>query len=416
MQNVSLVSKQVRKNLTSGGDWNSGGASVSMRGFFSCIVAATSLAAALCATSVMAQTPQINSVQFSGSAGNYSLTLKGIGFGSPTVATPFRGDVTNFRIADSAQVGHAEWGYSGDANVLTYASWTDSAIAITGFGGEPCDSLTIAVWNAGSHNGGTWGGNAPCTVSPPQITSVDLSGTGANLQIVVHGTGFGPAPSNMPLPGTAGDLNYFWLIDFRSHCGASSSLFEAGFERWGGAPDSVTLRYESWADNQIVISGFGGTYGAGCANYQVGDPIAIVVYNTEDTSDTEPQTAWGGPAAAGIAISVNDLTSGKPVISGSTIPAGDEFQVTVMGAPAYNCAGQFVVTAVGAAGAPPSALVQIVPFIIGPFTGGNSATGGILSSNGTSGEENDWKISASCNGASTNSFAFSQFEFLSAVQ
>ncbi len=381
-----------------------------------CGIAALSLALTLCATSVLAQTPQINAVQFTGSAGNYSFTLHGSGFGSPTVGVPFRGDVTNFRIADSAQIGHGEWGYTGDANILTYESWSDSAIAVSGFGGQPCDAVTIAVWNAASHNAGTWGGNVPCSVSPPRITSVDLSGTGANLQIVVHGTGFGPAPSNMPPPGTAGDLNYFWLMDFRSHCGASSSLFEAGFERWGGSPDAVTLHYRSWSDDQIIVSGFGGTFGTGCASYQAGDPIAIVVYNTEDTSDTEAQTAWGGPAAASIAISVMDLTAGKNIVSGSTIPAGDEFQVTVTGAPAYNCAGQFVVTAVGAPGAPPSALVQVVPFIIGPFTGGNSATGGILTSNGTTGDENDWKISASCNGGNTNSFAFSQFEFLSAVQ
>lgn len=381
-----------------------------------CGIAVLWLTLTLCATSVLAQTPQINAVQFTGSAGNYSFTLYGSGFGSPTVAVPFRGDVANFRIADSAQVGHGEWGYTGDANFLTYESWSDSAIAVSGFGGQPCDAVTIAVWNAASHNAGTWGGNVPCSVSPPQITSVQLSGTGAGLQIIVHGTGFGPAPSNMPAAGTAGDMNYFWFLDFRSHCGASSSLFEAGFERWGGTPDPVTLHYESWSNDQIIVSGFGGMYGTGCAVYETGDPIAIVVYNSQDTVDTEAQTAWGGPAGAGIAISVMDLTAEKSILPGTTIPAGDQFQVTVTGAPQFNCAGQFVVTALGGAGAPPSALVQVVPFIIGPFGGDNSATGGILTSNGATGDENDWKISASCNGSNTNSFAFSQFEFLSAVQ
>jgi hypothetical protein len=380
-----------------------------------CGIAALWLTLTLCATSVVAQTPQINAVQFTGSAGNYSFTLYGTGFGSPTVAVPFRGDVANFRIADSAQIGHGEWGYTGDANLLTYESWSDSAIAVSGFGGQPCDSVTIAVWNAASHNAGTWGGNVPCSVSPPQITSVQLSGSGAGLQIIVHGTGFGPAPANMPAAGTAGDLNYFWFLDFRSHCGASSSLFEAGFERWGGTPDPVTLYYESWSNDQIIVSGFGGTYGTGCAIYQTGDPIAIVVYNSQDAADTEAQTAWGGPAGAGIAISVMDLTTAKSILSGTTIPAGDEFQVTVTGAPQFNCAGQFVVTALGGAGAPPSALVQVVPFIIGPAVGAASASGGVLTSNGAPGDENDWKISASCNGSNTNSFAFTQFEFLSAV-
>jgi hypothetical protein len=380
-------------------------------------VAVSLFAFPLCAKSARAQTPQINTVQFSGSAGNYTLTLKGSGFGKPTVSLPFTGDVANFRIADGAQLGHGEWGYTGDANALAYESWSDSTIAVAGFGGQPCDSVTLAVWNSASKLGGTWGGNVPCSVSPPQITSVALSGTGTALQIVVHGTGFGSAPSTLPPQGTAGDSNYFWFLDFRSHCGASSSLFEAGFDRWGAnSPDAVTVHYQSWTDDQIIISGFGGAYGTGCATYVAGDPIAIVVYNSEDTSDTEAQAAWGGPAAAGITLSVQDLTTGKSIAPGGTITAGDQFQVTVTSAPQYNCAGQFVVTAVGASGAPPSALVQIVPFIIGPFTGGNSATGGILTSNGTSGDENDWKISASCNGGNTNSFAFGQFEFLSAVQ
>jgi hypothetical protein len=89
--------------------------------------------------------------------------------------------------------------------------------------------------------------------------------------------------------------------------------------------------------------------------------------------------------------------------------------VTVTGAPEFNCAGQFVVTALGAPGAPPSVLVQFQAFIIGPAVGTNSVAGGVLTSNGIPGDENDWKISASCNGATQNSFACGSFEFLSAV-
>jgi len=385
--------------------------------FVRCSIAVSLLGFALSAKSGWAQTPQINTVQYSGFAGAYTLTLKGSGFGKPTVSLPFAGDVGNFRIGDSAQLGHGEWGYTGDANFLAYETWSDSTIAVSGFGGQPCDSITIAVWNTASRHGGTWGGNVPCDVSPPQITAVELSGTGVGLQIIVHGTGFGSAPATMPPPGTAGNLNYFSLTDFRGHCGASSSLFEAGFGRWGvGAPDPVTLYYESWSDDQIVISGFGGSYGKGCATYQPGDPLVITVFKSDNTNFTEAQTAWGGPAAASLAISVKDLTTGKQIVQDSTITAGDEFQVTVSGAPEFNCAGQFVVTALGAPTAPPSVLVQLQAYIIGPAVGTNSAMGGVLTSNGTPGHENDWKISASCNGPNSNSFAFGQFEFLSAVQ
>jgi hypothetical protein len=382
-----------------------------------CIVAISLLAVVvLSAQSALAQAPQINSVQFSGSSGDYTLTINGTGLGNPVVSMPHTGDVSNFRIGDAAQVGHGEWGYTGDADGLVYSSWSAEKIVVAGFGGHPCDSITIAVWNQTSQEGGTWAGNIPCTVSTAQITSVDLSGSGETLQIVVHGSGFGNAPAGMPAPGSAANLNYFAFIDFRSHCGVSSSLFGAGFAGWGiNTPNAVTLQYESWSDDQIVISGFGGAYGEGCATYEVGDPIVITVYNSSDTSDTGAQTAWGGPAAASIGISVEDVTTDKQIVNGGTITAGDQFQVTVTGAPQFNCAGQFVVTAIGAAGAPPSALVQNQPFIIGPAVGTTTTTGGVLTSNGVVGEENDWKVSASCNGPNFNSFAFSSFEFLSAA-
>jgi hypothetical protein len=73
-----------------------------------------------------------------------------------------------------------------------------------------------------------------------------------------------------------------------------------------------------------------------------------------------------------------------------------------------DCAGQFVVTALGAPGAPPSVLVQFIAFIVGPAFGSNDATGFILVA---AGNENNFKITASCNGSrrSERAFAFSEF-------
>jgi hypothetical protein len=116
-----------------------------------------------------------------------------------------------------------------------------------------------------------------------------------------------------------------------------------------------------------------------------------------------------------ISISVFDVTTGQPILQGETITAGDQFQATVTVNNDINCAGQFVVTAIGAPGAPPEVLVQLVPIIIGPAVGTNSATGGILTSNGTPGHPNYWKVSASCNGVTLNAFGFAQFQFTSAV-
>jgi hypothetical protein len=236
--------------------------------------------------------PVIESVQFTGSPGNYTVTVTGLGFGALSQSLPFHGDTKYFRMADAAQAVNGEWGYTGDSNSLTYHFWSNTTIKVMGFGGQPGDAITIAVWNPLSGEGATWGGEVP-TPSIPHIASVDLSNTGKNLQIVVNGSGFGNAPVAMPFTG---GLKYFSFTDFRSHCGAASSEFVAGFKGWGatGSPGSVTLKYKSWKDSKIVIEGFGGSYGQGCATVKSGDPVAINVWNTSDQDCTEPQTAWGG--------------------------------------------------------------------------------------------------------------------------
>jgi hypothetical protein len=236
-------------------------------------------------------TPQITNVVFSGTSGNYTITISGSGFGS-LAGLPITGDTTNLSIVDFPELGHgAEWGYSGDANKLTYESWTDTGIQVSGFGGQPGDAITIAIWNPITGAGATWGGNVPeGSGTPPQITSVTFAGSGTNLQINIHGSGFGNTPTNMPF---VGDLNQLMFQDHFTHSGTGS--FEAGGSRWGnGSPDSVTLSYQSWSDNEIVINGFAGSYGQGNNVLQNGDPATIVLWNTSDTGQTGPQTAWGG--------------------------------------------------------------------------------------------------------------------------
>jgi hypothetical protein len=109
-------------------------------------------------------------------------------------------------------------------------------------------------------------------------------------------------------------------------------------------------------------------------------------------------------------ITVQDVTTGLPISNGQTLASSDKFQVTVT-TNDVNCAGQYTVTALGAPGVPPSVLVQVVPYIIGPASRHNSVTGGILSAGVLPSGYNDWKISSSCGGAQTGQFAFSHFEF-----
>ncbi len=238
--------------------------------------------------------PLIHSVSVSGSRGDYTVIVKGHGFGGPTVALPFSGDVSNFRIGDDAQLGQGEWGYTGDDHTLHYLVWTSSEVEVGGLGASAGDALVIALWNAITGRGVTWGGNVPpVTSGTPTISSVGFSslGTPADLRIVVKGEGFGPAPTALPY---SGDLNSFSFWDGRAHCG-SSAAFTAGGKYFGDAPgDAVTLRYQSWTDTKIVVNGFTGSYGTGCGKVKTGDPVAVSVWNTGDRSDAGPQTARRG--------------------------------------------------------------------------------------------------------------------------
>src|SRR2546425_9748162 len=82
-----------------------------------------------------------------------------------------------------------------------------------------------------------------------------------------------------------------------------------------------------------------------------------------------------------ISIEVTNLDTGMPIKRRDTLTAVTPFQVTVT-TNGIDCAGQFVVTALGdpSVGAPPSVLVQFIPFIIGPAVGNNSASGEPLDS------------------------------------
>lgn len=244
--------------------------------------------------------PLISSVTISGTSGDYSVVVRGHGLGGPTVPLPFLGDVSNFRIGDDAQPGQGEWGYTGDSHPLQYTKWTPSEVEVGGLGAHPGDALVVALWNGVTARGVTWGGNVPpVTSSTPTIKSVGFSslGTPVDLRIVVKGKGFGPAPVALPF---VGDLDSFSFWDGRAHCG-SSAAFTAGGEYFGQAPaDAVTLRYESWSDTKIVIGGFRGSYGTGCAKVDTGDPVAVSVWNSADASAAGPQTAKRGLILYGI--------------------------------------------------------------------------------------------------------------------
>jgi hypothetical protein len=118
-------------------------------------------------------------------------------------------------------------------------------------------------------------------------------------------------------------------------------------------------------------------------------------------------------AADGLTIHVTtkDLTTGKTIKANQTIAQGHTIQVSVT-TNSVDCAGQFAVSALGAPGNPPAVLVQVVPYIIGPFVGSNIATGvPITVASLSATESNDFKVSATCNGAPATQWASSHLEF-----
>lgn len=126
-----------------------------------------------------------------------------------------------------------------------------------------------------------------------------------------------------------------------------------------------------------------------------------------------PTALAGGDNNPQIRIKVTNLNTGMPIKRMDTLMDETSFQVEVINYGA-DCAGQFVVTALGDPnlGAPPSALVQFVSYIIGPSVDSNSATGvPLVASIGGLDDFNDWKITASCNGAKPSQRSFDFFEF-----
>ncbi len=238
--------------------------------------------------SVSTGEPVISNVAISGAAGDYELTISGAGFGPAPASVPMSGDLPNFRIADSAQVGSGEWGYDGDGHVLDYQAWTDSRIVVSGLGASPGDALVVALWNQDSGQGVTWGGDVPPAKTPgPVISSVQFSGSLSNPQIIIRGSGFGPAPVAMPYTGS---IQSFAIGDWRAyHAGdGPSSTWTSG----------VTEKFLSWSPTTIAVAGFSGTFGQQPNVMEPGDPLSIQIWSPASSYDTGPQTAWGGRAQA----------------------------------------------------------------------------------------------------------------------
>ena len=113
-----------------------------------------------------------------------------------------------------------------------------------------------------------------------------------------------------------------------------------------------------------------------------------------------------------LSIKIINLSQGGQIKHRETLNTTDQFRVQVK-TNGIDCAGQYVVTAIGAPGNPPSVLVTARTFTLGPFVGSNSYTGPLILTASVVPEtlKNVWKISASCNASGNKHEYFAFVEF-----
>lgn len=164
-------------------------------------------------------------------------------------------------------------------NVL---SWNASAVTISGIRVDQGDTLRIGIFNPALQASAAWAGAVgKLAKTTPRITGVAFTGTGPTLQITVTGRGFGP-----PIAAVGSTTNSPFLVVSSFNAAApyiDGWPWNAGF-CGAGECDGVTVNYVSWSDTQIVLGGFGSSYGN---NWQVGsgDPVCIGVWPSTSTSN-----------------------------------------------------------------------------------------------------------------------------------
>ena len=225
-------------------------------------------------------TPHVTSVNFSGIGPNMHIDVVGCGFGNAPVGLPVVGNIGVFGIYDTSQ-GNWCAGRTNCPVALQYTTWTDTRIAIDGFGPTyggtnkvaANDAVSIYIQNSGGPEFTVWSGTLqegtppPCGAGgpTPHVTSVSFSGIGPNMHIEVVGCGFGTAPGGLP---AVANLGVFGIYDTSRGSWCAGRI---------NCP--VALHYTSWNDGTIIIDGFGSTYG-GTNIVTAGDSVSIFVENS----------------------------------------------------------------------------------------------------------------------------------------
>jgi hypothetical protein len=207
------------------------------------------------------------------------------------------------------------------------------------------DGLITQYWSQTAH--ACVPGFAP-PIPSPNITGVQVCGSGKGMQINVTGTGFGPPPPDVPafnIPnGTTASSVYFAFGDTPSNTCPSSFSWEGG-HAFDPQDTGVRIEFQSWSDTAIQIGGFGGNYGIGGKLANPGDPVMVVV-NNKDTGLLACATATiPSPAHLGLTASAPFAVGDQGFIQGVVRDAGgcgeDRIDVTLTasaGTLAHNAA------------------------------------------------------------------------------
>ncbi len=224
----------------------------------------------------------ITSVHFLGKRGDYTLVISGDGFGSGQFQKSFFGTLPYFKVGDTTE--RFEAGYPGDTLKLSYRSWSDRRVVVSGLQAEPGDCIGINLWNPLTRDGAAWAGNIPRPYpGTPRIVSARISSDG---EITIVGKGFGRPPTSLPFSSNDG-LIYFSDVAYHSWGHGPSVLFNVG-----DRDDSTQLLFEYWSNTRIEIAGFTGPPLPAGMFVEAGDPVTLVVWNPH----THLATAWAGYA------------------------------------------------------------------------------------------------------------------------
>ena len=261
---------------------------------FGCVALFASMPTALSAASIHTRTPattpctpNITSVGTFQAAASQSVDILGSCFGT---SPALNGSKTfNLQVLDRSPKHPWSACYRGGRGGITcsVSSWTNNEIAFTGFSGKygtdqkklkPGDQLVVAVWNPQTLVGPTTyetsvtgtptRHNLPeCT---PEITSVGTFQPGATQNVEIDGSCLGNhAPYN-------DSLNTDLYIQDSSTSPVAWSACNGG-----RVADVVACTVSSWTDNEIVLTGFGPSYGLDGFVFSPGDQIIVAVWNAQ---------------------------------------------------------------------------------------------------------------------------------------